>query len=192
MSKKYLFILLFAIAVLAISLALAAAISFSSKNTGTGSPVLPAASGLKILSKAPLNLPIPAMGSKSMLRLAKLAEHRPIVINFFASWCPLCVSELGALAKTNAKYHKQVLFVGIDTNDQDPLLAKKYLERSKADYLIGVNFFSTKITNAWGLINGLPVTFFINKNGHIEKDILGAESFPVLERRVTELLASGK
>jgi len=188
MNKKYLFILFSAIGVLVISFALAAEISFNSKNTGNGSQVLPPASDLKMLSEAPLNLPIPAMGSKSMLQLTKLADHRPIVVNFFASWCPLCVSELNALAKANAEYNKRVLFIGIDTNDQDPLLAKKYLMSAKADYLIGVDFFSTKITNAWGLTNGLPVTFFLNKNGHIEKDILGAESFPVLERRVNELL----
>lgn len=192
MKKKYLYIIAFVATILIIIMATSAAVSYSNKNSGNGSVILlPTASDLKRFAKAPLTLPIPAIKSGHVLNLTALAKHRPIVINFFASWCPLCVSELGALAKADVKYHKRVLFIGIDTDDQNPALAKKYLASAGATYQVGVDFFSTRITNAWGLSNGLPATFFIDKSGRIEQDVLGAESLPVLESRVSQLLRNG-
>jgi thiol-disulfide isomerase/thioredoxin len=187
-SRFYFVLSLLSVAVLVF--AIRSEISFSNANTGKGSPVLPPASDLGISAKAPIDLGIPEMGSPKILDIAKLAGNRPIVVNFFASWCPLCIAELKAFAKVSALYRGRVLFIGIDTNDQNVALAKRYLQQAGISYPIGIDNFSAKITDAWELANGLPGTFFIGKTGRIREDILGEENFKALSSRVKNLLGS--
>ncbi len=189
-TKSRLYFLLSLLSAAVLIFAVMSEISFSNANTGKGSPVLPPASYLKISAKAPVSLGIPGMDPAKILNIKSLAHNRPIVVNFFASWCPLCVAELRAFAKTSALYRKRVLFIGIDTDDPNGALAKKYLKQAGISYPIGIDNFSTKITNAWGLGNGLPATFFIDKTGHIYADVLGEENFTALSSRVKGLLRS--
>lgn len=161
-----------------------------SESAGTGAVLLPPASNLGVGSRAPIERPLARLGGGAAIDLERLAHGRPIVVNFFASWCPACTAELGALSRVWRSHHRQVLFVGVDTDDPYPAKARRLLAQAGVGYRIGVDNLSVPLTNAWGLANGLPATFFLDANGKIVIEVLGGESATVLDRRVQELLAT--
>jgi cytochrome c biogenesis protein CcmG, thiol:disulfide interchange protein DsbE len=95
----------------------------------------------------------------------------PVVVNFFASWCPDCVAELDAFGKISNEA-SGVRFIGVDSLDPNPGLATHLLTRAHIGYAIGVDRTGT-VANRY-LISGLPVTFFVSRSGVIRGEIFGA------------------
>ena len=112
----------------------------------------------------------------------------PVVINFWASWCTPCRDEAAGLERTWRDYEgRSVVFVGIDIQDSEAD-ARFYLEEFDVTYPNGRDA-DGKITVEYGVV-GLPVTFFVSKEGVIERRWVGA----IPESRLldwTESLAQG-
>jgi cytochrome c biogenesis protein CcmG/thiol:disulfide interchange protein DsbE len=103
-----------------------------------------------------------------------LADHigKPIVINFWASWCPPCREEAKILEKVWRTYKaKDVLFIGIGIQDSTED-AESYLKLFDISYPNGLDH-DGRITVDYGVI-GLPVTFLINETGVVETRWVGA------------------
>ncbi len=97
---------------------------------------------------------------------------RPIVLNFWASWCAPCRDEAGALERTWRRYEDRgVVFVGIDIQDSEAD-ARAYLEEFDVSYPNGRDV-SGKIAIDYGVV-GLPVTYLVNMDGLIERRWVGA------------------
>jgi cytochrome c biogenesis protein CcmG/thiol:disulfide interchange protein DsbE len=113
---------------------------------------------------------------------------RPVVINFWASWCTPCRAEAAGFERTWRGYEgRGVVFVGIDIQDSEAD-ARSYLEEFNVTYPNGRDE-NGKITVDYGVV-GLPVTFFVSKEGVIERRWVGA----IPESRLlswTESLAEG-
>ena len=113
---------------------------------------------------------------------------RPVVLNFWASWCTPCRDEAAGLERTWRAYKdRRVLFVGIDIQDSEAD-ARFYLEEFDVTYPNGRDV-DGKVTVEYGVV-GLPVTFFVNMDGVIERRWVGA----IPESRLldwTESLAQG-
>lgn len=104
----------------------------------------------------------------------RLEEHagRPVVINFWASWCPPCRDESPGFERVWRKYRDTgVLFVGVDIQDTQEEAAR-YVEEFGLTFPNGRDP-DGKITVDYGVI-GLPVTFFIGANGVVEGRWVGA------------------
>lgn len=103
-----------------------------------------------------------------------LEEHagRPIVMNFWASWCPPCRDESPGFERVWQKYRDSgVLFVGVDIQDTQEEAAR-YVEEFGLTFPNGRDP-DGKITVDYGVI-GLPVTFFIGAGGVVEGRWVGA------------------
>ena len=101
-----------------------------------------------------------ASGGK--LSLADL-EGKPVIVNFWASWCIPCKDEAPALQKTYEKYRAQGLTVlGIDAQDfrQD---ARRFTKRFGVTYPV-VYDGSGSTLGKWG-VTGFPETFFVDRSG---------------------------
>ena len=97
---------------------------------------------------------------------------RPIVLNFWASWCAPCREEAIGLERAWRNYkNDDVLFVGLDIQDSEES-ARAYLQEFGVTYPSGRDV-DGKITVDYGVI-GIPVTFFVNREGAIERRWVGA------------------
>lgn len=112
---------------------------------------------------------VPALGAGPKVGWQS-APGQPSVVNFFASWCSACVTELPLLA-TAAGRNGQVHFVGVDVNDGDGIAASRLLRRYGVAYRIGLDP-SGDIALRYRL-PGLPDTLFVGADGTIHKWVIG-------------------
>ena len=59
---------------------------------------------------------------------------RVVVMNFWASWCYLCKSELQRLTASAKRHRGSVIFLGVDINDFTGD-ARHFLDRGRVDYV---------------------------------------------------------
>ena len=118
----------------------------------------------------------------------RLEDHAgsPLVINFWASWCPPCRDESPGFERVWRKYRESgVQFVGVDIQDTEAEAAR-YMEEFGLTFPNGRDP-DGKITVEYGVI-GLPVTFFVGANGVVEGRWVGAVPEDKLEERTRALI----
>ena len=114
-------------------------------------------------------------------------QGQPMVINFWASWCPPCRQEAPLLERTWRSYKQDgVLFVGVDMQDTEAE-GMAYLQEYDITYPNGLDR-DGKISVEYGVI-GLPVTFFVNSDGIVERRWVGAIKESRLLTWVDEMVA---
>ena len=99
---------------------------------------------------------------------------KPVIINFWASWCPPCRVEMPALEKTYDHYKKDGLIVlGINSSYQDDLsIALPFIQKNGLTFPILLD--SNGIASLKFRVNALPTSFFIDAKGFIRKIVVGA------------------
>ena len=105
-------------------------------------------------------------------------KGKVVLIDFWATWCPLCVAEMPNAIQTYQKYHAQgfeVIGINLDT------------DRQKLDNFIKVNgipwpqfydgqYFDTKLAVKCG-VDRLPTTYLLDREGKIIARNLRGEEF---------------
>jgi cytochrome c biogenesis protein CcmG/thiol:disulfide interchange protein DsbE len=134
--------------------------------------------------------PPPLAGTFSMPELGhpaatvSLASYagRPVIVNFFASWCAPCQRETPLLARFYASEHGRVLIIGVDANDQ-AAAALRFVAKAGVSYPVGSDPFPARVTTSYG-VYALPQTFFLNASHHIVAKVMGAVTQRQLARDV--------
>ena len=130
--------------------------------------------------------PVPAVVLKqadgTTFRLAD-ARGKPVVLNFWASWCGPCREEMPGFEEASKRLGKDVLFVGVNATSSDSReQAIAFIDQMGVTFPI-VYDESGSMAAAYG-IRGLPATFFIDAQGVLRSKALG----PVLKDRLREQL----
>ncbi|HLH27365.1 MAG TPA: TlpA disulfide reductase family protein, partial [Acidimicrobiales bacterium] len=120
---------------------------------------------------------LPALGGGPPVHLAALGRdrHRPVVLNFFASWCVPCREEtplLASVARAEARRGSPVQFVGVDVGDV-PSSARAFVQQAGVEYPVAVDANLSVTAGRYGL-NGEPQTFFLDPEGRVVAHKLGA------------------
>ena len=122
-----------------------------------------------------------------LVRLSDL-RGRPVLVNFWASWCVECYKEAELLEQAWQDYKDRgVMFVGVDYLDTDTA-GLAYMAEYGITYPSGPDI-GDKISQAYA-ITGVPETFFIDQTGNIVHVQIGpigrAELYALLDKLVAQ------
>jgi thiol-disulfide isomerase/thioredoxin len=110
---------------------------------------------------------------------------RPVIVNFFASWCPDCRAELEAMATIARSTAGQVTVIGVDSNETSDATATRLLAAAAASYPVAVDA-QAKVATQY-LVQALPVSYFLDGSGRVVGAALGPQTVSSLERWVARL-----
>ena len=96
---------------------------------------------------------------------------RPLIVNFFASWCTPCQQETPLLARFYRAEHDRVAVVGLDENDGLGS-ATSFTHREGVGYPVGFDPHAIA-ASAYG-VAALPQTFFLDARHRIVDRVFGA------------------
>ena len=110
---------------------------------------------------------------------------KPIVLNFWASWCGPCRSEMPDFNEKYAELGGDVHFVMVNMTDggrETVETASAFIEKNGYDFPV---LFDTKSEAAmtYGAYS-LPTSFFINAEGHVIAQAVGAIDAATLQRGI--------
>jgi peroxiredoxin len=116
-----------------------------------------------------------------------------VVINFWTTWCPPCRAETPALETSYEAYKdSDVVVLGANLTDQDSL---KEVESFVQEFGLTYPILLDR-DGAVGLLyqlNGLPSTFFINRQGVIRTVVVGGPmSATFIRSKVETLIKEGQ
>jgi peroxiredoxin len=115
-------------------------------------------------------------------------KGRPLVLNFWATWCAPCVEEmpeLTALQKQLQSKNIQILGIGIDNPANISAFAEKY-EIGYPLYVAGID--GSELSRALGnQAGGLPFTVLVDASGKVRKTYLGRLKIDQLRRDLNAL-----
>ena len=111
---------------------------------------------------------------------------KPVVINFWASWCPPCRIEAPLIERTWRAYKKRgLIFLGVNIQDRKED-ALNYIREFAVTYPNGPDP-TGEISIDYG-VSGLPVTFFVSRDGEIVRRWVGAIERSVLISSIEEIM----
>lgn len=118
----------------------------------------------------------------------RLADHRgkPVIVNFFASYCFPCREEFPVLRKLHED-HPGVTIIGVSYKDI-PADARRFARDHDADWILANGGDDDPAGRAYG-VRAIPQTFFIDRAGVIRARAFGLPSTAALEKAVATISA---
>lgn len=109
---------------------------------------------------------------------------RPVVLNFWASWCLECKGEHAVLRRAWHVYGSQVTFLAVDYQDHKSD-AKSFLRRYGGGWPELAD--PTQQTAISYGVYGVPETYFIDRQGIVRFKSLGPVTWPVVTREIRRI-----
>jgi cytochrome c biogenesis protein CcmG, thiol:disulfide interchange protein DsbE len=114
----------------------------------------------------------------------------PVILNFWATWCPPCRAEMPALERVHRQHRAAGLaIVAVNATSQDSVSAAAgFVEALGLTFPVGMD--PTGEVQRLYQVRALPTTFFVDRRGEIREVVIGgplAEAH--LQAMVTELMA---
>lgn len=121
----------------------------------------------------------------------KLSDFRgkPVILNFWASWCGPCVSEMPEFQNFYDQYGEDIHFVLVNLTDgsQETVeTASKFV--SDQGYTFPIYFDKDLDAAAAYGVNAVPVSYFLDAEGYLVVWAQGALTGDMLQQGVDELL----
>ncbi|NTU59193.1 MAG: TlpA family protein disulfide reductase [Chlorobiaceae bacterium] len=119
-------------------------------------------------------------------------KGKAYIVNFFATWCPPCRSEIPDMVVLQKAYAaKGFTFIGIAVNEKEPTV-KSFMKSKGINYpvlmatpaLVGT--FNRYID---GGITGIPTSFIVDSSGNITSAIVGPRSKEAFEQIINSAIS---
>jgi thiol-disulfide isomerase/thioredoxin len=122
---------------------------------------------------------------KQAVQLAKL-QGKPVMLNFWGSWCGPCREEMPALNNVADKLKDKFVLLAIGSRESGTV-SQKYLEDNNLKALVllsdpetGLNLETSAAVNTKYNISAYPTSIFIDQNGIVQATKLGGMSEKML------------
>jgi peroxiredoxin len=114
---------------------------------------------------------------------------RVVLVNFWATDCPVCVKEMPRMVTTYNKYRQQGFeFVAVAMRYDPPNYVLNYTEKNALPFTVALDPMG-ELAKAFGEVKLTPTTIVIDKRGNIVTRILGEPDFAKLEALIERKLA---
>ena len=111
---------------------------------------------------------------------------RPVLLNFWATWCPPCREEIPGFVETYAVYHEKGMeILGISLDRQGVYVVKKFAEKYEVNYPIALG--TQQLVQDYQPGQYIPTTIIIDREGKIRHRHVGYMDKTVLEKYFLEL-----
>ncbi len=118
------------------------------------------------------------------LKLSDL-RGRPVVVNFWASWCGPCKAEMPLLSKAHDELKDTGLVIlAVDVQEM-PSVVQRYVEQNKLPFTVVLD--QTGSVSEQYRVRALPTTFFIDANGVVQSWQVGTLSQTTLQRHLDRI-----
>ena len=118
----------------------------------------------------------------------RLSSYRGkvVLLDFWATWCYPCREEIPHLVDLQQKYGDRGLqIIGVSLDDSpDPV--PSFYQQFHMNYPVVMG--TAKTGELYGGLLGLPVTFLIDRDGHIFAKHIGATDAAIFEKEIQKLL----
>ena len=106
---------------------------------------------------------------------------KPIILNFWASWCGPCKMEMPEIQKFYEQYGEEIHFLLVSV-DESLDTAKTFI--SDSGYTFPVYFDTTSMGGYLYGASSIPLTYFIDAQGNLAAYYMGAMSESILQQGV--------
>jgi cytochrome c biogenesis protein CcmG/thiol:disulfide interchange protein DsbE len=118
----------------------------------------------------------------------KLSDYRgkTVLLNFWATWCEPCKIEMPWLVEFEKQYRDEgfeVLGVAMKSRRND---TAEFAKRMGLNYAVVMG--NGAVADSYGGLNGLPISFFVDRNGRIVATSLGLTSRNEIEQDIRKVL----
>jgi len=123
------------------------------------------------------------------LKLSSL-KGKAVIVNFWATWCEPCKIEMPWLVQLQQKYGPQGLqIVGVVMDDTEEKTISEFAHKMGVNYPVVIG--TEKVADSYGGVDGLPISFFLDRSGKVVDHILGLVSESQIEGSIQKSLAQG-
>jgi thiol-disulfide isomerase/thioredoxin len=112
----------------------------------------------------------------------RLSDYRGkiVVLNFWGTWCPICVREFPAMLRAVDRYRDKIVLIAL-ASDDDAAIVERFFKKlpfdvakvlSRSSAIVGLDAKRTITRDFYGTIV-YPETFFIDPDGYIIHKMAG-------------------
>jgi thiol-disulfide isomerase/thioredoxin len=114
-------------------------------------------------------------------------KGKVVVVDFWATWCPPCRTEIPGYIALQKKYAADgLVIVGISVDTDGPEVVRKYMKDVGINYQIVIA--DDQVQDLFAPIQGYPTTFIIDRDGLIRDKKLGREPTAEYEKAILAVL----
>jgi thiol-disulfide isomerase/thioredoxin len=100
-------------------------------------------------------------------------KGKVVVLDFWATWCPPCKSEIPGYVKLQEKYKdKGLVIIGVSLDQEGPDVVKRFMADFHMNYPVVMG--DDSVVQAFGGVDAIPSTFIIDRAGKIRDKKVGA------------------
>jgi thiol-disulfide isomerase/thioredoxin len=113
---------------------------------------------------------------------------KPVLLNFWATWCVPCAAEMPLLSEMQKQYQGKIVFIAASIDDEDVKpQVEAFIKKHQGEALTVMMGATLDSLNDFGVNQGMPGTVFLDAEGKIVDRFTGALKRTDLEQRLRKL-----